>query len=482
MPDDKRIIDALRELSCSNALAMHMPGHKRNAQSADYLRLLGAEYDITEIDGFDDLFDARGIIARSMERAAALWGSKKTYYLVNGSTCGILAGVRAAARYGGKAIVARNCHKSVYNALEICALDAVFVMPETDDDYGIHASVSPEEIENALGDNPDASLIILTSPTYEGVISDVAAICEIAHKRGVPVLVDEAHGAHLGFSDYFSGGAVRAGADIVIQSLHKTLASLTQTAVAHLNGGLVDTMEFERQLAVFQTSSPSYLMTASIDGCVRLLEGEGGRLFTDWEGALRRFGDTASGLKNLKILMHGGRSAENPHIHGFDRSKILISTLNTNLSGVELAGVLRQDYLIVLEMAHKDYALAMTGLGDSEENLQRLGSALLEIDEKLRPVKGRSTKLPRLPRRICSVTEAVNSEKTCLRLENAQGRVSAEYVFAYPPGVPLIIPGEELSGELVREIRTLQSSGLSLKSSYKTVPECIYTMKDNLGS
>jgi len=479
---DKKIIEALKELSASDVLAMHMPGHKRNTEIAEYLKLLGAEYDITEIDGFDDLFDARGILARSMERASAIWASKKTYYLVNGSTCGILAGVRAAAGCGGKAIMARNCHKSVYNALEICGLEASFVIPLTDAESGIQASLSPEDIESALISNPDAALIILTSPTYEGVISDIAAICEIAHKRGVPVLVDEAHGAHLGFSEYFSGGAVRAGADIVIQSLHKTLPSLTQTAVAHLNGDIVNPIEFERQLAVFETSSPSYLLMASIDGCVRLMEEKGKRLFDDWEQALGRFYELTSDLKNLKILMHGVRSSDkHPNIFCFDRGKILISTRDADISGIGLMDSLRRDYAVELEMANKSYALAMTGLGEREENLIRLGRALLEIDAKLTSAKGKTDeKHPDIPRKICTAAEAINSEKTCVLLENSEGMICAEYVFAYPPGIPLIIPGEEISGELILEIGELAKCGVGLKSTFKTAPERIYTVKNRL--
>jgi len=475
--ENRRIVDALSELSGSDMLPMHMPGHKRNARLADYLRLLGAEYDITEIEGFDDLYDAEGLLKRSMERAAALWGVRKSYFLVNGSTGGILAGVRAAARRGGRAVVARNCHKSVYNALEICGIEPIFVTPGIDEEYGIHSSVSPADIEKALESEPGASLVILTSPTYEGVTSNVAAICKIAHARGVPVLVDEAHGAHLGFSEYFPGGAVRAGADIVIQSLHKTLPSLTQTGIAHLGGEIIAPEEFERELTVFQTSSPSYLLMASIDGCVRLLEKEGEQLFRGWERALTRFDELASGLKRLKILMHG-RAERRECFHGYDRSKILVSTLETNITGMELKNTLRRKYSIELEMAHKDYALAMTGAGDTEESLMRLASALLEIDSRLTPAKGERAKAAaKLPRRICPAFIAVKSDRVSVPLEKAEGRVSAEYLFVYPPGVPLIIPGEEISAGLIAEIRELESCGLGIKSSYRSAPERIFVLE-----
>ena len=209
---------------------MHMPGHKRG----NYPYLAGmADIDITETEGFDNLHSASGVLLKSMEKAAALRGADRAFYLVNGSTCGILAAVCAVLERGDRVLVARNCHKSVYNALELAGAEPVFVYPQINAECGVIGSVRPEDVELEIGKNPDIKLIIVTSPTYEGVISDLKKICELAHKRGIPVLADAAHGAHLGFYG-FSGDAVSAGADISVESLHKTLPSLTQTAICYV--------------------------------------------------------------------------------------------------------------------------------------------------------------------------------------------------------------------------------------------------------
>ena len=265
----------LEELSKSGQIPLHMPGHKRNEALAEYLHTLGARLDITEITGFDDLHDAQGILRAAQERAAALWGVRKSWFLINGSTGGILAGIRALAPAGSRVLVARACHKSVFHALELCRLRPAFLQPQPVPGWSFAGPVNPESLAQGLARFPDAKLVILTSPTYEGLLSDLPALVKLAHDAGVPVLVDEAHGAHLGLYGAFPAGAVAAGADLVIQSLHKTLPSLTQTAILHCAGPLADPSAVDRQLAVFETSSPSYLLMASLDGCVGWLTEQG---------------------------------------------------------------------------------------------------------------------------------------------------------------------------------------------------------------
>ncbi len=470
---DSDILDLLEEYASSGSLPMHMPGHKRNTATAPYLGKLGAAFDITEIEGFDNLHAPGGVLQKAMLRASRLWGSGRSFFLVNGSTCGILAAVCALAKRGDRVIAARNCHMSVYNALELCGAEPVFIVPPCDSELGIYASLRPEDVEEALLHNPGAKLLVLTSPTYEGVISDVGAICRAAHSRGVPVLVDEAHGAHLGFSDYFPGGAVKAGADIVIQSLHKTLPGLTQTAIAHLSGKLADEGEFARMLSVFETSSPSYLLMSSIDGCVGLLESEGEMLFQRWEKSLGLFGERIGPLKHLKVLSHGGEAlSDHGNVFGFDRSKILISTQLASLTGVELMRLLRDEHRIELEMSSGALALAMTGLGDTPEALLRFADALLALDGNCAPEKkSRSVPPPcATPKRLCGIGDALRSEKTVLPVKDASGKISAEYVWAYPPGVPLLIPGEEIGEDLADAMQSIEESGVRLKSTSGNLP------------
>ena len=205
------LLEQLQAHHQAGYLSLHMPGHKENAALAPYLAQLGAEWDITELPGFDDLHAPEGILAKMMDRAAALWGSRKSCLLVNGSTGGLLAAMRGTTRRGDKILVARHCHKAIYHAMELCGLDPVFLTPATEPTFGLAGSISPEQVAEALAQHPDVKLIVYPSPTYDGILSDTAGICAIAHEKGIPVLVDEAHGAHLGLHPAFPPSAMGQG-------------------------------------------------------------------------------------------------------------------------------------------------------------------------------------------------------------------------------------------------------------------------------
>lgn len=434
------------------ALPMHMPGHKRNVALAPYLQKLAADCDITEIDGFDNLHDARGILREGMARTAAMWGSERAFWLVGGSTAGILAAVWASVPDGAKVICARNCHASVYNALTLRRAEPAFLMPELCERTGVFGPLRPQAVAEALREAPDAKLVILTSPTYEGILSDLPAICALAHARGVPVLVDEAHGAHLGFGHGFPDGALRAGADLVVHSLHKTLPSLTQTAALHVQGDLADARALAAALAVFETSSPSYLLMASIDGCTRLLEARGGELFAAWAERLRRFQARAAELRHLRLAPWGWPR---------DPSKLAICTERCDLSGARLAQLLRERQ-IEPEMAARYHALAMTGMGDEDAALDALADALTVIDGAARPRESAPVPVPVLPPRALPMWEAAARPRESVRLEEAAGRVCAERIWAYPPGIPLALPGEVLTGPLLALLRDCADMGIRL--------------------
>lgn len=430
---------ALEQYAKQNNIPMHMPGHKRNPTAAPYLNSLSEQMDVTEIEGMDDLHAPTGILKQAMDRAARAWGSDRSFFLVNGSTCGILAGIRALTHRGDRVLVMRNSHKSVFHAIELCGLQPVFVLPPVIQETGIFGSLSPKMAEEALEREQGIRLVILTSPTYEGVISDVKEICRLAHRRNIPVLVDEAHGAHLGFHPAFPGGAVQAGADITVQSLHKTLPSLTQTAILHVKGSRVDQKRLEHQLAVFETSSPSYLLLASMDGCVQTLCREN---FQKWADCLTAFQKETSALRCLKIM------GQTKKMFYHDPGKVVISTADTDLTGEALAGELRKRR-IEPELAAPAYVLAMTGMGDTPKTMHRLASALLDIDRSCSPAfLPRPSLCPSCPELALLPERAMEQEFELIPLGAAAGRISAEYVWAYPPGVPLIIPGERIPRHL----------------------------------
>jgi arginine decarboxylase len=451
----------LEEYVSRGLTPLHMPGHKRRVEPGPGLPY---SIDLTEVDGTDDLHDARGMIERAQERTAALYGAERTFYLVNGSTCGILAAVRAAAGEGGEIIAARNCHRSVFNAAELCALGVRWLYPPVIKDFGVFGSIRPADVEAALTDCPAARCVIITSPTYEGVVSDIKAIAGACHARGVPLIVDEAHGAHLGLpgSGMFPAGAVECGADAVIQSAHKTLPSLTQTAWMHLNGSLISERELRRQLDVFETSSPSYPLMASLDGCTGIMREDGKELLGRWNARLEAFYAAAGELKNLRVF-----DGEEKGVFAFDRGKILVNGGLAGLTGAELARLLREKYGFETEMACGGNVLAMTSCCDADDTLTRFASALAEIDDNARGgASTASSDPPEAGECVCSISRALSAPAEDAEIQNAEGRTAAEYVWAYPPGVPICVPGEVITPENVEYISAMAASGTPLRHSH----------------
>ena len=461
----QRLLQRLQEHRDRGALPMHMPGHKRNC-SAPYLQELGASLDITEIDGFDNLHSASGILRKAMERAARRWGSKQSYFLVGGSTCGILAGIYSIIEKGDRILMGRNCHRSVYNAVELTGASPVYLSPQWDPVWGIEGPVTPEQVKNAIAENPDVSLVVLTSPTYEGILSDIAEIANVVHSAGLPLLVDEAHGAHLDLSPYFTSGAVKGGADLVVQSLHKTMPSLTQTAIAHVCTDRIDTCRFFDALSIFETSSPSYLLMASIDECINYMDESA---FEKWYAAIAENKDAFSSLAKLCVLGYGNGVPSSSWKR--DPSKIVVSTNFCNLTGCELAEILREQYNIEVEMAAAQHVLAMTGPGDTVETVHTFAKVLCAIDQTCEVRTPVLQIRPPVPERICGVYAAKRGRRSVVHRNQALGKISAEYIYAYPPGIPLVVPGEMLDRDILEYIEDLASQGVVLHSDTGNVPE-----------
>lgn len=481
MSQNSSLHKALIEYSKSDFCPMHMPGHKRNPEY--FVDGLPYYMDITEIDGFDNLGNPEGIIKEAEDRGSKLYGSNRTYFLVNGSTSGILAGIRAVVNYGDKVIVSRNSHKAVYHAIELNGLYTYYLNPTEDEEYQISGSISLEMVKEAIHKNEDAKLIILTSPTYEGVVSDIAGIVKLAHERGIPVLVDEAHGAHLGFTKGFSSNSIKAGADIVIHSLHKTLPALTQCALAHVGGNIVDMDRLSKELSIFQTSSPSYILMSSIDNCINVLMDRGEELFYQYEKNLDLFSDKLKELKKINVLCKGmDRLQNHPMIYEFDKGKIIISTKGTNYTGSMLAEVFRDKYHIEIEMASVNYVVAMTSICDSKENFSRLLEALLEIDKEciqLNEGEIPSKIIPQeLPKMKYKISDVCNNKGTFVCLEESIGHISLEYVWAYPPGIPLIVPGEIIRKNTIDNFMEKIDSGIILRSTKGRLPKEINVKMD----
>ena len=471
------LYNMLKEYAASGVYPMHMPGHKRNTELLP--PGLPYEVDVSEIHGFDNLHDAKGILRDTAEIAARIYGSDRAFPLVNGSTAGIIAAIGAQAGRGDKILMARNCHLSVYNAVALFGISPVYIVPKVDEATGIACSIEPADVESMLEADPEVKLVVVTSPTYEGVVSDIGSIAGVAHSRGVPLMVDSAHGAHLGFSAGFPESAVKSGADVVVMSLHKTLPALTQCALLHICSGLADKDEIARMLAVLQTSSPSYVLMASIDCCLRLLETDGDRLFREYERNLEQFGREAGALEKLAILRKIG-GAPHPDIFALDPGRIVITTKKTALSGVMLADILREEHKIELEMESAVYAVAITGVCDTAEGFARLSGALVDIDRSL-PGGGRQGGSGQqehssfvLPEQKSAPGDALKRRGDFIPLAESIGAVSLEYVWAYPPGAPVLAPGEIINADTVSYIGRMIRAGIAPKSTRGRLPEAIY--------
>lgn len=434
------LLGHLQNLEQSDEYPLHMPGHKRNP-GFDFT---DSPYgiDITEIEGFDNLYEAEGILQDAMERAARVCGAEETFFLVNGSTTGVLSAITGVTKPGDRILVARNCHKSVFHAMELRQLKAAYLHPEYLEEWDMPGKISVEEVRSQFAANPDCRAIVITSPTYEGIVSPVKEIAQLAHEAGIPLIVDEAHGAHFPHDGRFPESAIAQGADVVIQSMHKTLPSFTQTALIHLKKGYADTERIKEYIGYYQTSSPSYLFMAGMDRCMAQIEEHGARLWDDFFRMREEFLQRMQGLSHIRIL------GEN------DPCKLVISVKGLNIGGRELQERLLAQYHIQVEMAAENYVLGIITMCDTQEGFKRLGDALFAIDKETGSETVKNPDLEDLPREdvVYSLSEVREIEKKEILLTESEGKVSAEYINLYPPGTPLLLPGECITDRHIRLI------------------------------
>lgn len=472
----KRLYKELEDYSHKDYYPFHMPGHKRNPFSVD--GEFPFERDITEIEGFDNLHHPEGIIKEAQEAAARLYHAKESFYSVNGSTAALLAAISASVKKGGQILMARNCHKSVYHALYLRDLCPTYIYPQLYENLGISGGISPSRVERALEENKEIEAVLITSPTYDGVVSDIKGIAEIVHRHNIPLIVDEAHGAHFRFSDYFPVSSAELGADLVIQSLHKTLPAMTQTAVLHVLSDRVDRDKIQRFLGIYESSSPSYILMASIDSCIEKLEKDGREMFGKFTDMLDKARTRLIKCKHIQLI--GEELVGNIGVFDFDRSKLIFSTKNCNLTGKELYNCLLERYHIQMEMEADSYVLAIASVGDKKEGFDRLCNAIEEIDRQQEDLK---TEKPDVVRenspnmhmkQVMTISDAMEMPvKKCV-LNESIGKISAEFVYLYPPGIPILVPGELITGQFVRNVRRYMEHGLHLQGLSDYTNETIY--------
>ena len=491
--DGSSLLHSLEELRDSDMLPLHMPGHKRRNCNGHMSEVYGI--DITEIDDFDDLHDPDGIIKDMEERFARLYGAGRVYLSVNGSTSCNEAAILSVCRRGDEIIIPRASHKSVYHAIEIGGLRPVYIRPPKPLLTGVIPPPSPDEVKQALKEHPEASCVVITSPTYEGLIADVCGIARIVHEHGGVLIVDSAHGAHIGIertgADQDHSGPLAQGADICVVSLHKMLPAPTQTALILVGKGLNAriTSRLRHYLDVFVSSSPSYVLMAGAGECLDYAERCLDRDLDRSGRLLERFRTDCSVFKSLDVSMIGENA---------DPFKIVIRGKGAKISGQALYGILRTTHHIQCEMYGKEYVLALMSVMDDESSFDRLYQALKCEDDILCTLKceeynlgeeagqgdsfvdadekpdtepddiGDDSQLSEdmftyIPERYTDPGEAVNSDNMqIIPGEKAHGLVAGSYVCIYPPGIPIIIPGEIIDKRVTDIVRRGLEKGLKM--------------------
>ena len=430
--------DALKKL---NNIPFHMPGHKRKAAFG----IPGAAIDITEIEGFDNLHHPQGLIADLENSLASLYHAKKSFLSVGGSTLGMLCAIAAVCEKGDTVIVARNCHKSVYNACFLRELHIVFAEPEFDETHGIYTTLHQHTVDTALHRYPQAKAVILTSPTYEGYVSEIHA--------AVPVIIDAAHGAHFGLAEYppYPQGS------IVVSSLHKTLPALTQTAVINVyDDRFISEVGF--WLDILETSSPSYVLMNAASICCEFMRSHP-EAFENHYALLKAFRTLE--LRHLKLMETD------------DISKIVISTAGTALSGKALGKVLRETYRIEPEMEGLAHIILMSTVGDENKDLDMLRRALTETDASLQSAKPHALTRPPLQEGIFTIQR--EKESRVVPFSDAPGHICNEFIYAYPPDIPILLPGDVFTESLCRYLGALTKAGIEVISDSGMFPNNVLT-------
>ena len=448
------ILNKLEELKNDNLISFHVPGHKMGKvfEKLGYEDILKKIYtlDTTEIDGTDNLHNAKEIIKDSQDRAARVFNSDKTIYLVNGTTCGIEAAIMSVCPPKSKIIVNRDCHQSVINACILGDIEPIYLSSKVCEKTNIVMGVDVEDTKSVIDRNLDAKAIVLTYPTYYGKTFDLKSICDYAHSKNMIVIVDEAHGAHLQLSDELPKSAIEQGADIIVQSTHKTLPSFTQSSMMHIKGDKIDDNKIKAMLRFLESSSPSYMLLTSLELAVDIYDKHGKELMSDL-------------IKNIDNFKSKFKNNENIIIdNNMDKTKIFISLKNLGITGYDLDNILREKYKIQVELSNYYGVLLICTIGNDEGDFIRLEKSLEDL--LLNISRGKileDTNYPKIiPKKILNPRDAFYSDKKTIKLEDSIGKISGEYIIPYPPGISLISPGEMITQEIITYIQQGVKNGM----------------------
>ena len=452
------VVEGLLKYANENVTPFHMPGHKNNKRNFKELNTIKDflyKFDNTEIPGLDNLHIPEGMILQGEKYAARAFNAGESYFLVNGSTSGIYAAVMGLTKPKDKIIIQRNCHRSVYTAALLGNLDVTYVNPTILDEFNIAVSLNNNDVIRCMNENPDAKAVVFTYPTYYGTCSDIKTIIGEAHKRDMYVIVDEAHGAHLPFNKNLPAPSLNLGADVSVTSLHKTTPAMTQTSLLNIRRGLnSDGIKF--MLRAFQSTSPSYILMASIDAARYIMEDRGEKLLDELLYNIDLFRNKISQLNTYKLL--GREHIGTADINDVDITKILVKS---PIGGLALEKILRKEYKIQVEMSDLNNILLICSVGDEIEAFKKLYDSLADISKKYRKVINKNIIL-KMPAYIkaAGINEAYYRPHRIVKLKAAVNLVSAEFAVPYPPGVPVIVPGEVITEEIIEYLDMIKSNGI----------------------
>lgn len=456
----KKLHDYLLTHASKNPISFHMPGHK----GAEFYRRFGYENflnnfmdcDVTEIPGADNLFQTEGVIKEVQDRYADLYDVKNSYIQINGTSGGLIAAILASVRPGKKLIMARNSHKSVFNALTLGNIQPVYAYPEMMEEYGISGEITVLEIQNKIKENPDADAIILPSPNYYGICSDIEGIADIAHKHGKVLIVDQAHGAHLKFFrkfgiDNFPKSAEESGADIVVNSIHKTLASYTQSGVLNLNSDRVNQATLEDKLQAIESTSPSYILMSSLSINADILLKHGREIMQEWSDLVDYTYANASSVRDLVLFERTPK---------LDATKINFSFSPGNIPGNYIEDYLMDNHNIFIELYTGNYVMCLTGIGNTQNHVKALLKGLAGVRESVDDNKFAEVKKKKEIKAFGKThIYPLPIEKKWHPLMDSAGYICASSLIPYPPGIPLVCPGEKLTPQIIDYIKDLRERG-----------------------
>lgn len=458
------LMTALQTAALRSSAGFHTPGHQRGQGALpQWVEVVGDRAltaDLPELPELDNLFAPRGVIQQAQALAAQTFGAEQTWFLANGSTSGILAGILATCNPNEKIILPRNVHQSAIAGLVLAGAIPIFVNPDYDPVLDIAHCVTPAAIAHALTAHPDARAVLIVSPTYYGACGDVAAIAHLCHHHGVPLLVDEAHGAHFAFHPDLPASALESGADLAVQSTHKVLSALTQAAMLHTQGELIDRDRLTQSLTLVQSTSPSYLLLASLDAARYQMATAGTALM---QRTLQLADQARSRLSQIPLPVLGPTQAQTPGFIALDRTRLTVSVSGLGITGFTADELLNQQFGVVAELPALRHLTFILTLGNTQADLDRLLEAFTQLPtlsslSALPPPLSPSA-LPPPPSACLPPRAAFFAPSSTVAIAAAENQISAELICPYPPGIPVLLPGEIITAEAIAYLQAVLSAG-----------------------